>query len=118
MAESISGIISLILPNETVQGDPYWAIMECREGQVTGHYWTVAAQDGEQIVPLFPVKDEATLLHFSLVNSESFVVRGISRRHLHFLKRRPPQGARLAEVKEISPDGELRMNLLVTEQQI
>ena len=66
--------IEVLLPNEKVSGEPFWTIMEERNGQLTGEYMCI----GEEILGLFISKKVAQ----QVCDNIGGVVRGISQRHL------------------------------------
>lgn len=113
MDKDISQLLSLVLPDERTVGEPYWAIMESvpPDGKLTGKFWTIA-QSGRTVVPLFSRAEDASSVCSMLPARQNMVVRGITRRHMQFLRRRPPQGAELGVVNALSPTGELTVALL------
>lgn len=76
--------LKILLPDETVQGEPFWAIMEVRDGQVTGSIWAKGPDD-DQCMPFFPSKALAESAVAQVPDAANWVVRGISRRHMKVL---------------------------------
>ena len=76
--------LKILLPDETVQGEPFWAIMEVRDGQVTDLLWTRGPDDSE-CMPFFPSKALADAAWAEIPDAANWVVRGISRRHMKVL---------------------------------
>ncbi|MCY0908810.1 MAG: hypothetical protein C7B44_07550 [Sulfobacillus thermosulfidooxidans] len=110
MQPDMSRLLSMVLPDDTTLGEPYWAIMATHDGQLTGQFWTVY-QAGHTVIPLFEDRDSAESVR-AVLSQEGMVVRGIAWKHLQFLRRRPPQGAELGVVQGFRAHGELTIALL------
>ncbi|MGR4068617.1 restriction endonuclease [Billgrantia sp. C5P2] len=80
-------IKAVALPDETYIGEPFWAIMESKDGRLTGSYW--AKKDGgffeRSIIPLFISKSDASTFISSLADGKNYVVRGLPQHSLSFL---------------------------------
>ncbi len=75
--------LGVLLPGPEVEGEPFWALMEFRDEDVTGTFYAVAVGE-KKAVPLFLSKDDAAaFLHWS--DEKGLVVRGISQEHLNVL---------------------------------
>ncbi len=79
--------INKLLPDEKFIGQPFWALMETKNGNITGSYFVNPGKKGEKSLPLFLSKYHA---EFYLSNQDSslkgnYVVRGLSQEQLRFL---------------------------------
>lgn len=72
--------IKILLPDENVIGQPFWALMEEKDGQITGVYITTE-YNNDQILGLYISRAMAIKASEKTVG----VVRGISQPHLRFL---------------------------------
>lgn len=69
--------IGIMLPDEKVKGEPFWTVMEERDGKVTGTYMTVR----ENTVGLFLSRNSA----LEVSKYTGGVVRGVCQRHLRIM---------------------------------
>lgn len=77
-----------VLPGKDVPGDPFWALMEIREGVNTGNYHSIGKKDNRSLIMLFPQREMADWAVGRLrEHAEEFEVRGISAQHLEVLLR-------------------------------
>lgn len=77
-----------VLPDETVQGEPFWALMEIKGGVNTGNYHSIGKEGGLTRIMLFPQRHMAEWAARKLADHvEGFEVRGISAEHLEVLLR-------------------------------
>ena len=65
------------MPDESVRGEPFWALMELKESIVTGSYYTYLDAD-KPILPLFYSKMAAEEFLSALSDGVQYCVRGIS----------------------------------------
>lgn len=78
----------VVLPGENVQGEPFWALMEIRNGFNTGNYHSIGKKDNRTMIMLFPQREMAVWASERLkTHTMDFKVRGISSRHLEVLLR-------------------------------
>lgn len=78
--------IDTVLPDETVKGEPFWALMEIREGKNTGNFHSIGKRAGNTMIMLFPQKQMADWAAIELSkHATGFQVRGISLAHLRVL---------------------------------
>ena len=100
-----------VLPGENVQGDPFWVLMEIRNGHNTGNYHSIGKKNNRTLIMLFPQKHMADWAAEVLEQHDSnFGVRGISADHLDVLLRLCEDGYPLELVvsaSELSENGEL-----------
>ena len=100
-----------VLPGENVQGDPFWVLMEIRNGQNTGNYHSIGKKDKRTLIMLFPQKHMADWAAEILEqHSSNFMVRGVSSDHLDVLLRLCEDGYPLELVvsaSELNEKGEL-----------
>lgn len=76
MAERLQ---TVALPNETYKGEPFWAIMEHRNGRVTGSYFG-NHDKGRMFIPLFLSKYHAQMnLNENILDKDKWCVRGLPR---------------------------------------
>lgn len=86
LKERIIHAVKAILPGPEEKGDPFWTIMEVKDGQTTGSYHTQGKCGERKILPLFI--DRATADRYCAVlnrNFPEYQVRGVSRQHLKAL---------------------------------
>jgi len=78
---------SVALPDESYIGEPFWTIMEIRNGELTGNYWSRMEKTifGKQHVPLFISKKDAEEFLSNAINRDDYVVRGIPQHSLKFI---------------------------------
>jgi len=78
---------SVALPDESYIGEPFWVLMEEKDGNVTGSYW--AREEGKvfktSIIPLFISKFDASEFLLGVGGKNEYVVRGIPQHSLNFL---------------------------------
>lgn len=78
--------IKNVFPDEKVPGEPFWALMEIKEGKNTGNFHSVGKRDGKTMIMLFPQKKMAAWAATRLnKHAAGFEVRGISPAHLQVL---------------------------------
>lgn len=81
----VSDKIGQILPGPDVKGEPFWTIMEIKNGENTGTFFATDA-NGKKVVLLFPTKEHAEETCKKInTHSPEFQVRGISKNHLKVL---------------------------------
>jgi Restriction endonuclease len=68
---------SLLLPDESYIGEPFWAIMKTRMGLVTGSYLSQKGAHGEELIPLFISKIHAKKVASAYPPKENWIVRGL-----------------------------------------
>ncbi|WP_238654439.1 restriction endonuclease [Paenibacillus piscarius] len=81
LGKVVAAKIGVILPNEKVLGQPFWTLMEEREGQITGTY-VVLPHEKDKGFYLFTSKKTAEILSN---DAGGVVVRGVSQLHLKVL---------------------------------
>jgi hypothetical protein len=75
----MKGIIEkAFLPDRKVNGQPFWTLMEVKNGETTGTYYAMSGST----VPLFYSKTIARKILCSLPDAEQFEVRGVSQYQL------------------------------------
>jgi hypothetical protein len=74
-------LTTVALPDETYWGEPFWIIMEMRNGKVTGsHYGTVDQASGKRMIPLTFSKAHAQrLFREAGLDPSRWAVRGLPR---------------------------------------
>ncbi len=77
ISKVLSKQLEVVLPDESVIGEPFWTIMEERNGQITGTYMCVS----DNTVGLFISKKTANEISVKTGG----VVRGVSQKHLKVL---------------------------------
>lgn len=76
----------ILLPDESVRGEPFWMLMEIIDGKNTGNYHAIGTREGKTMLMLFPQLDMARWALEQLKEySGEFEIRGISAGHLHCL---------------------------------
>jgi hypothetical protein len=76
MAERLQ---SVALPDEDYKGEPFWAIMEHRDGKVTGSYFG-NQNNGRMFIPLFLSKYHAQMnFAENILEKDRWCVRGLPR---------------------------------------
>lgn len=85
IVDIVSGALKKgFLPDEKVQGEPFWTIMEVDKGETTGSYLTVPYN--RPAIPLFYSKNMANFfLNNSVSDKEKYQVRGLSKYQLKVL---------------------------------
>ena len=80
-------IKSVALPDESYVGEPFWTLMEEKEGALTGNYWSQKNRRffGKKILPLFISKFDARAVLSQVPDKDEYVVRGIPQHTLQFL---------------------------------
>ncbi|CYV15051.1 hypothetical protein HO944_08010 [Streptococcus suis] len=82
IADIVAGVLKkAFLPDEKIQGEPFWALMEMQDGEVTGSYCTVAQNQ----IPLFYSQNMANYYLNLRPDRDTLVVRGISQYQLRAL---------------------------------
>ncbi|WP_053960742.1 hypothetical protein [Sulfobacillus thermosulfidooxidans] len=107
-------LLSALLPDETVSGDPYWALMQWNHNHLTGALWMIPYQD-HHVIPLFTSREQAEQIRHTIKEPEQYVVRGLSRTHLHFVVRTASEGIHFAVVDEIFANGQFALTLMTTQ---
>jgi len=75
-----------VLPDEGVDGEPFWVLMEVINGRNTGNYHSIGKKAGKYMVMLFPQKSMARWAAGELqAHSVDYAVRGVSALHLQCL---------------------------------
>ncbi|WP_285015751.1 restriction endonuclease [Lactococcus garvieae] len=80
----VSSKLQIMLPDERVEGNPFWTLMEYKNGKLTGNYFSQESS-GNLSVTLFYSKIISEKFLSKLPDSNSWVVRGITQRHLKIL---------------------------------
>lgn len=80
-------IESVALPHASVLGEPFWVLMEIKNGNITGTFYAGAKNtaDNKQIVPLFFSKSDAENFHSFLKDKNDFAMRGVPQHMLKFM---------------------------------
>lgn len=80
----LSGVIQKgFLPTEKCIGEPFWTIMECIDGKVTGTYMSMPKSLEEApIIPLFFKPSIAELVLKQYIDSNRYCVRGVTQYQL------------------------------------
>ncbi|MFZ5631920.1 MAG: hypothetical protein ACOY40_03665 [Bacillota bacterium] len=106
-----AGTLEAVMPDENVPGNPFWALMEIKEGKNTGNYHSIGKKNNRIMIMLFPQKQMAEWAAGELArHSGDFQVRGISAEHLEVLLRLCEDGYPLQLVvaaSELNEKGEL-----------
>ncbi|MFZ5597845.1 MAG: hypothetical protein ACOY31_12635 [Bacillota bacterium] len=80
--------VEVVMPDESVQGDPFWVLMEIRDGRNTGNYHSIGKREGKTLVMLFPQRYMADWAAARLAEQcDGFDVRGVGSGHLEVLLR-------------------------------
>lgn len=75
-----SRLEAVALPDETYVGEPFWTIMELRDGRVTGSYFCHVTEDGSRRIPLTFSKPHAQQIFTQAgLNPTEWGVRGMPR---------------------------------------
>ena len=78
----------MVLPDESVRGEPFWMLMEITDGKNTGNYHAIGTREGKTMLMLFLQLDMARWALGRLqAYSGDFEVRGVSNGHLQCLLR-------------------------------
>lgn len=78
-------IISATMPDEACVGEPFWTLMEVRNGRLTGSYYAMEHGDGVPRVPLFIARSHARFFLKNGTGVNSYVIRGLPQRVLRGL---------------------------------
>ncbi len=80
----VAGIMKkAFLPSERSVGEPFWTIMECHNGNVTGTYLNIQEnEDADPIIPLFYSNKIAELFLSRYEDADSYCVRGVTQYQL------------------------------------
>lgn len=82
ITEILTGQIKkAFLPNKKVKGDPFWTLMEIKNGETTGTYYAIS-NEGKPAVPLFYSRVIAEKFRKKLPDRHRYEVRGISQYQL------------------------------------
>ncbi|MHB8918066.1 MAG: hypothetical protein ACYC4H_08585 [Desulfocucumaceae bacterium] len=115
-----TGRVEVVLPDETVPGSPFWALMEIRDGKNTGNYHSIGKDGGLSRVMLFAQRRMADWAAGKLAEqAEGFEVRGISAGHLEVLLGLCEDGHPLQLViaaSDLNGDGDLRGAVMTPHQ--
>ena len=83
------------LPDEKIQGEPFWMLMEQCNGEVTGSFYQVPNVQGSHVtLPLFYSKKMAQYYYDNVPDKEYYCIRGVSNFQLRSL-------IRLAELQSL-----------------
>lgn len=79
-------IQSVALPTQNDLGEPFWVLMETRNGEITGTFYAAPQKtaDNKKVVPLFFSRNDAEHMHSYLIDKEHFIVRGVPQHMLKF----------------------------------
>lgn len=77
-------ISKLLLPDEHVMGEPFWALLGTNDTKPDGTYYSLP-DEPEVVIPLFFSKNVAKQFHMAQSDPSEWCVRGISQNHLSFL---------------------------------
>lgn len=106
-----TGRVEVVLPDENVPGNPFWALMEIKDGVNTGNYHSIGKEGGLTRIMLFPQRRIADWAAGRLAGQVGgFEVRGISAGHLEVLLRLCEDGYPLQLViaaSDLNENGEL-----------
>lgn len=81
-----TGGVEVVLPDETVPGSPFWALMEIRDGTNTGNYHSIGKDGRFTRIMLFAQRSMAEWAAGRLAGKAGgFEVRGVSAGHLEVL---------------------------------
>lgn len=84
LVDIIAGIIKKgFLPDESEVGDPFWTIMEIKDGNVTGTYLFI--QKDRPTIPLFFSSKLASIVLKKYIDKNRYCVRGVSQYQLRKL---------------------------------
>lgn len=104
--------LEVVLPDQDVEGSPFWVLMEIKDGKNTGNYHSIGREGGLARIMLFPQRGMAEWAAGKLAaQAEGFEVRGISPEHLDVLLGLCEDGHPLQLVvaaSELDQRGELR----------
>lgn len=79
-------LATVALPDETYIGEPFWTIMEIRDGRITGSYYGQQnPNDKQPHIPLFFSKQHAEMFFNVLNNKDGWVIRGLPQYSLRAL---------------------------------
>lgn len=100
-----------VLPGDDVQGEPFWVLMEIKNGKNTGNYHSIGKRENRTLIMFFPQREMADWAAGVLSrHSNDYMVRGVSTEHLKVLLRLCEDGYPLELVvaaSELNPKGEL-----------
>ncbi|MCP1375167.1 restriction endonuclease [Dyella lutea] len=69
---------SVALPDETYIGEPFWIIMEVRNGKATGSHFSVEDESGQRVIPLMYSKPHAErFFAYAELDDKRWGVRGL-----------------------------------------
>ena len=81
--------IKKLLPDETVEGQPFWGLMELSAGKITGNYFVmpVKSPDFTLVLPLFLRETDAEIFRSTRQQKDikGYVVRGFTQEQLRLL---------------------------------
>ncbi|MFZ5649042.1 MAG: hypothetical protein ACOY30_15640 [Bacillota bacterium] len=103
--------VEIVLPGDNVQGEPFWVLMEIKNGKNTGNYHSIGKRENRTMIMLFPQRHMADWAAGIMAqHSNDFAVRGVSAEHLNVLLRLCEDGYPLELVvaaSELNEKGEL-----------
>jgi hypothetical protein len=78
--------VQKLLPDEKTKGDPFWGLMEKKDGKITGSYYMLQELEG-QTIPLFFAKEQAETFLSKRTEDDlkKYVVRGFTKEMLLML---------------------------------
>ena len=84
--QDLGSRVQKLLPDEKTKGDPFWGLMELKDGKITGSYYMLREIEGNTI-PLFFSKDQADsfLARRTEEDKKKFVTRGFTKEQLLML---------------------------------
>jgi len=79
-------IESVALPDESFIGEPFWTIMEIKDGKLTGSYWSQSDKTSSSNlhIPLFISKRDGEEFLKDYIKRDDYVVRGLPQHSLKF----------------------------------
>lgn len=103
--------VETVLPGDKVQGEPFWVLMEIKNGKNTGNYHSIGKRGSNTMVMLFPQRHMADWAAGIMArHCDHFMVRGVSTDHLKVLLKLCEDGYPLELVvaaSELNEKGEL-----------
>jgi hypothetical protein len=103
--------VEVVLPGGDVPGEPFWALMEIKDGLNTGNYHSIGREGNLTRIMIFPQRGVADWAARKLAeHADGFEVRGISARHLEVILRLCEDGYPLQLVvasSDLNAEGEL-----------
>lgn len=85
----LAGRLRKLLPDENVEGEPFWGLMEISAGKITGNYYVIQVRspDFTMGLPLFFRETDADIFRETRTQQDKnrYVVRGFTKEQLRFL---------------------------------